>query len=89
MLSDVGADLVGVDHGVGFALFVKDGRLDFLEGFTYADAWPAVTELLQWHYLRHEGGCAALLETPVRDLARVQSELEGRHPQGVGSDRHR
>ena len=36
----VAADLEGVRHGAGFVLFVEDGRLDFLEGFTYDEPWP-------------------------------------------------
>ena len=64
-LSDVGATLIGVEHGVGFVLFLKDGALDVLEGFTYGEAWPAVPELIRWYYLRRAGGSGALLETPV------------------------
>jgi hypothetical protein len=29
----------GVEHGAGCLLFVRDGALSVLEGFTYADAW--------------------------------------------------
>src|SRR6476659_7553168 len=31
----------GVRDGVGLVLFVEDGRLDLLEGFTYDDPWPS------------------------------------------------
>ncbi len=34
------ADLDGVSHGVGFELFVRDGKIAFLEGFTYDEGWP-------------------------------------------------
>jgi hypothetical protein len=30
----------GVAHGVGLVLFVEEGRLALLEGFTYDDPWP-------------------------------------------------
>lgn len=27
-------------HGAGFILFLKDGKVNFLEGFTYDEPWP-------------------------------------------------
>jgi hypothetical protein len=34
-------ELEGVKDGVGFILFIKDGFIDFLEGYTYGnEAWP-------------------------------------------------
>lgn len=38
----VGAEISGLKHGAGFVLFVADGYLDFLEGFTYDEPWPPV-----------------------------------------------
>jgi hypothetical protein len=29
-----------VNHGLGFVLFVKDGALSMLEGYTYDEPWP-------------------------------------------------
>jgi hypothetical protein len=37
---DVAAQLPGVKNGAGFLLYVKDGKLDALEGYTYDDPWP-------------------------------------------------
>jgi hypothetical protein len=39
-LSTVAADIEGVEHGAGFVLFIEDGMLDVLEGFTYDEPWP-------------------------------------------------
>jgi hypothetical protein len=39
-LGDVTATIEGLEHGVGFVLFVKDGVLDVLEGFSYDEPWP-------------------------------------------------
>jgi hypothetical protein len=34
-------DIAGSPHGAGCVLFVRDGRLSLLEGYTHAgDAWP-------------------------------------------------
>lgn len=38
---DVIGEIDGVKNGVGFLLFVKEGVIDFLEGYTYGDEkWP-------------------------------------------------
>ena len=69
VLSDIGADIEGVVHGSGFALFIQDGILDFLEGFTYSDPWPAEARLLRWYYLHPKvTGGSELVESTDRDL---------------------
>lgn len=40
-VSGVGAKISGLEYGAGFVLVVTDGYLDFLEGFTYDEPWPA------------------------------------------------
>ena len=37
---DVTAEITGLQHGAGFVLFVKNGYLDVLEGYTYGEDWP-------------------------------------------------
>jgi hypothetical protein len=32
--------VAGVNHGVGCQLCVRNGVLDFLEGYTYEEEWP-------------------------------------------------
>lgn len=39
-LGEVAADIDGLQHGAGFLLFVRDGVISFLEGFTYDEPWP-------------------------------------------------
>jgi hypothetical protein len=39
-VSDVAAELDDLKHGAGFVLFIKKGRIDMLEGFTYDEPWP-------------------------------------------------
>jgi hypothetical protein len=39
-LSDLAAEIEGLPHGAGFVLFVEDGMLELLEGFTYVGPWP-------------------------------------------------
>ena len=39
-LGDVVATIEGLAHGAGFVLFVNDGYLDFLEGYSFDEPWP-------------------------------------------------
>jgi hypothetical protein len=42
-IGDLYGEIEGVNDGVGFVLFVKDGIIDLLEGHTYGDEkWPEV-----------------------------------------------
>src|SRR5262249_45426648 len=36
----VEAELNSLAHGAGFVLFVEDGKLSMLEGYTYDEPWP-------------------------------------------------
>lgn len=40
---DVVADIVGLKNGAGFLLFIKDGALDMLEGYSFDEVWPDST----------------------------------------------
>jgi hypothetical protein len=39
-LGDVNGMADNVKHGLGFLLFVNDGALSMLEGYTYDEPWP-------------------------------------------------
>ena len=36
----VGANINDLGHGAGFVLFVEDGQIETLEGYTYDEPWP-------------------------------------------------
>jgi len=40
VIDDINAELEGLAHGAGFQIFITDGRLDVLEGYTYDEPWP-------------------------------------------------
>ncbi|WP_293899612.1 hypothetical protein [Phenylobacterium sp.] len=40
-LGDVHAELEGLENGAGFILFIRGGRIDGLQGYTYGEHWPA------------------------------------------------
>jgi hypothetical protein len=69
IISDVHADVLGLEHGAGFILFVKDGALDFLESYIYEDKWPDDAKILRLYYMRpKQPGSAAMVETAEREL---------------------
>lgn len=39
-LGDVNGTAENVSHGLGFLLYVTDGALSMLEGYTYDEPWP-------------------------------------------------
>lgn len=39
-VGDVDAKVKGLDYGAGFVLFVENGRLKVLEGYSYEEPWP-------------------------------------------------
>jgi hypothetical protein len=43
---NVNIEVAGLKHGAGCVLFVEDGRLSMLEGYTYADVWPEHPKVL-------------------------------------------
>lgn len=40
-LTGAHAEIDGLEHGAGFALWIQAGMLDCLEGFTYVGPWPS------------------------------------------------
>ena len=51
---DVYVDLIGLDDVIGFVLFIKDGRIDTLEGYTTGDIWPDKINIKRIYYLNNK-----------------------------------
>ena len=66
IIGDVYAEVSGLEHPVGFLLFVSEGALDMLECFIHDDQWPASEPTLVRAYYVRTG--AEVVETPCRDL---------------------
>ena len=49
-IGDVIADIPGLSRGAGFVLFVKGGRLSFLEGYSYGEPWPQAIDQYRLRY---------------------------------------
>lgn len=59
VISKVVGEIVGLEHGAGFVLFVRSGYLGILEGYTYGpESWP--TEDIVDVELRYLGGARDL-----------------------------
>jgi hypothetical protein len=41
-LGDVGATVVGLEHGMGFLLWLRDGHIHKLEGFAYGESTSGI-----------------------------------------------
>jgi len=54
-LGDVNGAADNVNHGLGFLLYVKDGALFVLEGYTYDEPWPDDVRGLVLTYSSKEG----------------------------------
>ncbi|MEM7049912.1 MAG: hypothetical protein AAF604_09635 [Acidobacteriota bacterium] len=37
---DVIANITGLAHGAGFLLYLREGQLDLLEGYSFEEPWP-------------------------------------------------
>lgn len=48
---DVIADIESLKHGAGFVLFIEDGLLSMLEGYTYDEPWPREIKNFQLSYI--------------------------------------
>ncbi|MGH6856058.1 MAG: hypothetical protein ACRECP_00045 [Methylocella sp.] len=49
-IDDVSADINGISHGAGFLLFVKQGAIYKLEGYTYDEPWPQNVHSFHLYY---------------------------------------
>ncbi|MGH9680191.1 MAG: hypothetical protein ACRD4Y_09580 [Candidatus Acidiferrales bacterium] len=49
-LGDVNGTAANVKHGLGFLLYVVDGAIAMLEGYTYDDPWPTIVDGLALKY---------------------------------------
>lgn len=51
---DVIGEISGVSNGVGFLVYVKDGVLDTLEGYTFDEQWPLAIASFRLRYFKGE-----------------------------------
>jgi hypothetical protein len=49
-IDDVEAEVDGLERGIGFVLFIREGHVRELEGFTYDEVWPNQIEGFSLRY---------------------------------------
>ena len=76
-LSDVVATIEGLEHGAGFVLFIENGLLDNLEGFTYDEPWPDRIGGYSLRYMNEERDLSDLAPDPTAEggLPRSRSDV--------------
>jgi hypothetical protein len=81
VLDDVFGTFTGSDTDAGFLLFVRNGVVSCLEGFTYGDeGWPTEPRLIEAYYMHHvPPDSGALSRCAVRDLKQLRDSW-GRKP---------
>lgn len=60
---DVHVDIPTLKNGVGFLLYVNQGQLDMLEGYTYDEVWPKEIQKFELSY-----------ENGSRDIEKLKSK---------------
>lgn len=76
-LDDVHADVPELTMGIDFILFVRDGVIDFLEGFTYGDdRFPETIDTFRLTYVRAANGVVGG-RTSERDWEALRRLLGG------------
>ena len=59
-LTDVAADIEGLQRGAILVLFIRGGGLDALEGSTFGEPWPPVIKSFKLRYLHEPRTLVAL-----------------------------
>jgi hypothetical protein len=69
VIGDVIGELDGLQHGAGFLLFVRDGIIKMLEGFSYDEPWPEEVRDFKLTYVRQVApdGTGGIAPTATRD----------------------
>jgi len=68
-IADLIARLKGAEHGAGFVLFIREGQLKMLEGFTFDEPWPDQITEYKLSYVKGQ-----------RDWNEVRQKLHGTKP---------
>jgi hypothetical protein len=69
VLSDLYAEVSGLEHDASFVLFVEEGALDVLECHIVDDRWPDDATLRRPYYVRPAApGSSSIVETKERDI---------------------
>ena len=75
VIGDVlGEDIPELQHGAGFLLFIDDGILSCLEGFSYGEPWPTQVDEFRLTYVKKQNN-GLLSPATNRDWAMIENAL--------------
>ncbi len=69
-IGDIHCQMNGLQYGAGFVIFVKNGTLIMLEGYTYDEKWPDVITDYHLSYLSGEN-----LPSEERDMEKLELDM--------------
>jgi hypothetical protein len=74
-IADVFARISGLVNDAGFILFIREGVISFLEGFTFGDEqWPTNFADIEPYYVHHEPADSPRLRPcKIRDLTQLRA----------------
>jgi hypothetical protein len=65
---DVIADVENLEHGAGFLLYISDGAIDALEGYSFEEEWPERISQFRLSYVKGD----------KRDLSGISEPNKGK-----------
>ncbi len=75
-IDDIQVEVSGAYAGIGIVLFVRDGKIDVLEGYTNDGPWPENLDLLSLKYVWQKPGASnEIVLSEERDLELVRKRL--------------
>jgi hypothetical protein len=78
-LGNIQAQLKKIEYGVGFVLFIRDGFITFLEGYTYDEPWPDDIKdyvLVSSTYLNYLGAVERNYGEKILDAYKTLTNIE-------------
>lgn len=54
-LGGIHAEVKGLKNGAGFVLYIENGRLKTLEGYTYNESWPEQAQISKLFVIKDDG----------------------------------
>ena len=63
---DVVADIENLEHGAGFVLYVANGAIDALEGYSFEEKWPERISQFKLSYVKGDTRDFAGIDEPIK-----------------------
>lgn len=61
-IGNIGANLKGLKNGAGFILYIENGEITMLEGYSYDEMWPESEEIEDLYLINNDGTIEKIVE---------------------------